>query len=73
MTRLIKLSKQTPISSSTNLPDDKLILTAATEELQEFVVEYGINVDDANSIFGEPAEFIWVAEDANDITTAEEE
>lgn len=53
--------------------NDKLILTALTEELQEFVIEYGINVDDANSIFGGPAEFIWVAEDANDITTAEEE
>jgi hypothetical protein len=53
--------------------NDKLILTAETEELQEFVVEYGINVDDANSIFGGPAEFIWVAEDANDITTAEKE
>jgi hypothetical protein len=53
--------------------NDKLILTAPTEELQEFVVEYGINVDDANSIFGEPVEFIWVGEDANDNTTAEEE
>jgi hypothetical protein len=53
--------------------DNKLVLTASTEELQKFVVEYGINVDDANSIFGGPAEFIWVAEDANDITTAEKE
>jgi hypothetical protein len=53
--------------------NDKLILTAPTEELQNFVVEYGINVDEANSIFGGPAEFIWVAEDANDITTAEKE
>jgi hypothetical protein len=53
--------------------NDKLILTAPTEELQEFVVEYGINVDDANSVFGGTTEFIWVAEDANDITAAEKE
>jgi hypothetical protein len=53
--------------------NDRLILTAGTEDLQEFVIEYGLNVDDANSIFGESAEFIWVAEDANDNTTAEEE
>jgi hypothetical protein len=53
--------------------NDKLILTAPTRELQEFVVEYGINVDDANSVFGGTTEFIWVAEDANDITVAEKE
>jgi hypothetical protein len=43
--------------------DKKLIITAKTEELQEFVIEYGINVDDANSIFGKPAEFIRIAEE----------
>lgn len=53
--------------------NDKLILTASTEELQRFVIEYGINIDDANSVFGGPEEFIWVAEDANDITAAEKE
>jgi hypothetical protein len=53
--------------------NDKLILTASTKELQEFVVKYGINVDDANSVFSElGGEFIWVAEDANDITTPRE-
>jgi hypothetical protein len=53
--------------------NSKLILTAKTEELQEFVVEYGINADDANSIFGEPAEFIRIAQDANDNPTTEEQ
>jgi hypothetical protein len=47
------------------------ILTAPTQDLQEFVIEYGINVDDANSIFGEPAELIRLAEDANDNAAAE--
>ena len=51
--------------------DDKIILTAETEELQKFVIKYGLNAsDDANSIFAEPKEFIWLAEDANDNTVA---
>ena len=49
------------------------VLTAPTQELQEFVIEYGINVDDANSIFGKPAEFIRLAQDANDNPTAKEQ
>ncbi len=52
--------------------DDKIILTAETGEIQRFVVDCGINaIDDANSIFDEPAEFIWLAEDANDNTDDE--
>jgi len=52
--------------------DEKIILTAETEELQKFIIEYGINAaDDANSIFDKPKEFIWLAEDVNDNTTAE--
>jgi hypothetical protein len=68
-----KIIKADPNILSYEIPDSKLILTAETEELQNFVIEYGLNVDDANSIFGGPTEFIWVAEDANDITTAEKE
>jgi hypothetical protein len=71
--KVSKIIKADPNVLRHEFANDKLILTASTEDLQEFVVEYGINVDDANSIFGESAEFIWVAEDANDITTAEEE
>jgi hypothetical protein len=41
------------------------IITAPTEEFQEFVIEYGINADDANSIFSEPAVFTRVDEDVN--------
>jgi len=33
---------------------DRIILTADTNDLQNFVVDYGINVDDGNSIFAEP-------------------
>ncbi|MFA5292526.1 MAG: hypothetical protein WC496_05770 [Phycisphaerae bacterium] len=52
--------------------DDKIILTAETEELQKFIIDCGINAtDDANSIFAEPKEFIWLAEDANDNAAAE--
>jgi hypothetical protein len=52
--------------------NDRLILTAKTEDLQQFVVEYGTNVDEANSIFGEAGGLIWIAEDANDNTTADQ-
>lgn len=52
--------------------DDRIILTAETPQLQRFVVDCGINaIDDANSIFDSPTEFIWLAADANDNTDDE--
>jgi hypothetical protein len=71
--KVSKIIKADPNVLRHEFANDKLILTASTEDLQRFVVEYGINVDDANSVFGGPEEFICVAEDANDITTAEKE
>jgi hypothetical protein len=71
--KVSKVIKADPNVLRHEFANDKLILTAPTEELQEFVVEYGINVDEANSVFGGPEEFIWVAEDANDYTTVEKE
>jgi hypothetical protein len=37
--------------------DDRTILTADTNDLQDFVINYGINADDANSIFEPLGEF----------------
>jgi hypothetical protein len=65
--RVNKIIKADPNIIKCEIVDN--ILTAPTEELQKFVVEYGINIDDANSIFNEPSEFVRVAEDANDNTT----
>jgi hypothetical protein len=68
--RVCKLIESDPDAVRHEFANGKLILTASTEELQEFVIEYGANVDDANSVFGGPEEFIWVAEDANNIKPA---
>jgi hypothetical protein len=68
--RVNKIIKSDPNILNHEIVDN--ILTAPTQELQEFVIEYGINADDANSIFGEPAEFIRVAQDVNDNTKSEE-
>ncbi len=65
--RVNKIIKADPNVLEHKIMDN--ILTAETEELQQFVIEYGINIDDANSIFGKPAEFTRLAEDANDNTT----
>ncbi len=46
---------------------EKIILTAETPQLQKFVIDHGINaIDDANSIFDKPTEFIRLVADAND-------
>jgi hypothetical protein len=37
--------------------NDRTILTADTNELQDFVINYGVNADDANSIFEPLGEF----------------
>ena len=37
--------------------NDRLILSADTNDLRDFVIDYGVNVDDANSIFAEPMTF----------------
>jgi hypothetical protein len=37
--------------------DDRIILTADTNDLRDFVIDYGVNVDDANSIFAETMTF----------------
>jgi hypothetical protein len=66
-----KLIESDPDAIRHEFANGKLLLTASTEELQWFVVDYGIYIDDANSVFGGREEFIWVAEDANDNTTAE--
>jgi hypothetical protein len=33
---------------------DRIVLSADTNDLQDFVIDYGTSVDDANSIFAEP-------------------
>jgi len=67
-----KIIKADPNVVRNEKMDDKIILTAETEELQRFVIKCGINaIDDANSIFDKPKEFIFLAEDANDNAVAE--
>ena len=70
--KINKIIKADPNAVRYEKVDDRIILTADTNELQNFVIEYGINAaDDANSIFDKPVEFIWIAEDANDNVPAE--
>ncbi|MDD5010854.1 MAG: hypothetical protein PHQ00_01895 [Phycisphaerae bacterium] len=61
-----KIIKADPNAVRYEKAGDKIILTAETPQLQRFVIDFGINViDDANSIFDKPAEYIWLASDAN--------
>lgn len=63
MEKVDKIIKADPNILKYELVDN--IITSPTQELQEFVIKYGIEIDDANSIFSEPMEFIRVTEDGN--------
>ena len=68
-----KIIKADPNIVKHETVDDRFILTAETKELQRFVIKCGINaVDDANSIFDKPMEFICLADDVNDNAATED-
>ncbi|MGA2916775.1 MAG: hypothetical protein ABSE89_12195 [Sedimentisphaerales bacterium] len=63
MDKVDKIIKADPNILKYELVDN--IITSPTEGLQAFVIKYGIEIDDANSIFSEPAKFTRVAEEVD--------
>ncbi len=55
--KVAKIIKADPDAVEHIKNDDRIILTADTNDLQDFVICYGLNVDDANSIFADKMEF----------------
>jgi len=55
--KVAKIIKAEPNAVGHIKNDDRIILTADTNDLQDFVIDYGVNIDDANSIFAEPMIF----------------
>jgi hypothetical protein len=53
-----KIIKAEPNAVKSEKLNDRLVLSADTNDLQDFVIDYGLNVDDANSIFAEPMTFV---------------
>jgi len=55
--KVAKIIKADPNAVGHIKNDDRIILTADTNDLRDFVIDYGVNIDDANSIFAEPMTF----------------